>query len=81
MDILRKRTGAPEEVWYDAAKYLVDIHNVTSDETLGQRTPSSARDGETPDISAFLQFQFYETVYFWTTMRPSRRRMKEQDTG
>jgi hypothetical protein len=64
IQLLRIRTGAPESVWYWMAKYLVDIHNVTADETLGWATPWSKRRGETPDISAFLQFRFYEQVYY-----------------
>jgi hypothetical protein len=46
------------------AKYLCEIHNIMSDETLGQKTPWSARKGETPDISAYMQFTFYELVYY-----------------
>jgi hypothetical protein len=64
IQVLRIRTGAPETVWYWMAKYLVDIHNVSADETLGWTTPWSKRRGETPDISAFLQFRFYEHVYY-----------------
>ena len=61
---LRIRTGAPSSVWFWMAKYLVDVHNVTADETLGWYTPWSKRRGETPDISAFLQFRFYERIYY-----------------
>ena len=64
IQVLRMRTGAPDTVWYWMAKYLVDIHNITADETLGWATPWSKRRGETPDISAFLQFRFYEHVYY-----------------
>jgi hypothetical protein len=65
IQVIRIRTGAPETVWFWIAKYLVDIHNVTADETLlGWATPWSKRRGETPDISAFLQFRFYEKVYY-----------------
>jgi len=31
---------------------------------LNWKTPISVRHGYTPDISAFLQFQFWERVYF-----------------
>ena len=43
---------------------MADIHNVTSDETLKWKTPHSKRKGETPDISAYMQFHFYEKVYY-----------------
>jgi hypothetical protein len=62
--LLRMRTGAPSTVWLYAARYMADIHNITSDETLGWSTPWSRRKGGTPDISVFLQFRFYEPVYF-----------------
>jgi hypothetical protein len=62
--LLRMRTGAPSTVWLYAARYMADIHNITSDETLGWSTPWSRRKRGTPDISAFLQFRFYEPVYF-----------------
>ena len=32
--VLRARTGAPANVWLQAGEYLVDIHNITSDEML-----------------------------------------------
>jgi Reverse transcriptase (RNA-dependent DNA polymerase) len=70
IQVLRMRTGAPETVWFWMAKYLVDIHNITSDVTLGWKTPWSKRRGETPDISAFLQFRFYEPVYYLDTSQP-----------
>jgi hypothetical protein len=59
---LRTRTGASDKVWIWMAKYLVDIHCITADETIGWITPWSKRRGETPDISAFLQFRFYKPV-------------------
>jgi len=39
---------------------MADIHNITSDETLAWMTPWQKRQMNTPDISAYLQFQFYE---------------------
>ena len=34
VEILLRRTRAPPEAWLYAALYMVDIHNITSDETL-----------------------------------------------
>jgi hypothetical protein len=45
-------------------EYMADIHNNTADETLGWITPIEKRKGNTPDISAFLHFKFYERVYY-----------------
>ncbi len=70
IQVLRIRTGAPESVWFWMAKYLVDIHNITSDATLGWATPWLKQRGETPDTSAFLQFRFYEPVYYLDVSQP-----------
>jgi hypothetical protein len=60
MQTLRIRTGA--SLWFWMSKYLINIHNITSDETLDWATPWAKRHSETPDISAFLHFKFYERV-------------------
>jgi hypothetical protein len=49
------------------AKYLADIHNITTDETLDWQIPLAKRKGNTPDILAFLQFKYYEKIYFLDT--------------
>lgn len=61
---IRARTGAPKHIWLYIGKYMAAIHNVTADETLDWNTPWSKRKGETPDISAYLQFRFYERIYY-----------------
>jgi len=63
--ILMDRTGAPPDVWLQALTHLADIRNVTSHDSLRGKTPIAERHGDTPDISAFLQFRFWEKkVYF-----------------
>jgi len=77
---LRECTGAPEYTWLLACEYLADIHNITADETLNWKTPWEKRKLETPDISAYLQFTFWEKVYYLdndekfpsTKQRPAR---------
>jgi Reverse transcriptase (RNA-dependent DNA polymerase) len=63
-NVIRMHSGAPSSTWFWIVKYLADVHNVTADESLSWATPWSKRRGETPDISAFLQFKFYEKVYY-----------------
>ena len=58
------RTGAPSGTWPWAQKYIADINNHCATPFLGWKTPIFVRHGYTPDISAFLQFQFWEKVYF-----------------
>jgi hypothetical protein len=56
-------TGCDPKAWFIAACHVADISNHTASETLNYRTPLEARDGETPDISALVQFKFWELVY------------------
>jgi len=56
--------AAPKNTWLYACQYMAGIHNITSDETLDWITPWQKRCMNTPDISAYLQFRFYECVYY-----------------
>jgi len=58
------RTGAPAESWPWVHKYMADVNNRCATPMLNWKTPISMRHGYTPDISAFLQFQFWEKIYF-----------------
>ena len=58
------RTGAPAKLWFLCMLYTVQLLNHTAMEALKWRTPVEAAFGETPDISMFLQFEFYEPVYY-----------------
>ncbi len=62
--ILHQCTGAPKSAWLYACQYMVGIHNITLDETLNWITPWQKRHMNTPDISAYLQFHFYECVHY-----------------
>jgi hypothetical protein len=60
---LLDRTGAPGYLWLYAMKYNAGIHNTTAKESMRWDIPLRARYGETPDISKYLAFKFYERVY------------------
>ena len=62
--ILMDRVGAPPDVWLQAFMYLADIHNISANDALRGNTPIAARHGNKPDISAFLQFYFWQKVLF-----------------
>ena len=64
LEQLLHRTGAPPGAWPWALKYISDINNHCATPIHGWKTPISVRHGYTPDISPFLQFQFWEKVYF-----------------
>jgi hypothetical protein len=63
--ILLDITGAPDSAWYMAAKYIADINNICLDASLPNRiTPLQYQKGVTPDISAYLQFTFWQPVLY-----------------
>jgi len=66
--VLMDKTGAPPRTWYYAICYLAEIHNRTADPKLPNSiTPYQMRHGVTPDISAYLQFIFWERVLYLDT--------------
>ena len=63
--ILLDLTGAPDSLWYMAAQYVADIHNICSDSSLpNEMTPIQYQKGVTPDISAYLQFTFWQPILY-----------------
>jgi hypothetical protein len=62
--VLLDRTGAPEVCWLLACEYIADVHNICADESLGHRIPRELRHGGLQDISAFLEYRFYEHVMY-----------------
>ena len=62
--VLLDRTGAPESCWFLAIKYLADVHNICADPTLRNQVPITVRTGVTKDISAWLQFSFWQAVLY-----------------
>ena len=65
-NVLLDRTGAPAYTWLEAITYVCFILNVSSNESLGWKTPYQVLFGQTPDISELFQFEFWEPVYFAT---------------
>ena len=64
IDTVLNRSGAPDYLWLEAAKWLCGIHRYTADETLNWGIPHTIRHGDTADISAYLIFQFFEKVLY-----------------
>ena len=62
--VLLDRVGAPAALWFLACLYLAELHNICVDPSLNFRIPQQVRTGVTPDISAHLQFKFYEQVLY-----------------
>ena len=60
------RTGAPDGSWLLCLQWLCYILNHTATKALNWEVPITKLTGQTPDISAILQFSFWEPVYFAT---------------
>ena len=59
------QTGEPDSMWYMAAQYVADVHNICSDSKLpNAMTPLQYQSGVTPDISAYLQFTFWQAILY-----------------
>ena len=58
------RTGAPPSLWLQALMYVCLILNLTANASLNYAVPYTVLTGVTPDISALLQFEWYEPVYY-----------------
>ena len=63
-NVILDRTGAPATCWLLALSYVCLLLNHLASSSLGWRTPLECLHGVTPDISPFLQFEFYEPVYY-----------------
>lgn len=59
------RTGAPNTLRFMAAQYVADVHNICLDPALPDKmTLLQYQLGITPDISAYLQFTFWQPVLY-----------------
>lgn len=58
------RTGAPAYTWFFCMLDTVMVLKFTAIESLHWITPHQACFGTTPDISALLQYRFYQQVHY-----------------
>jgi hypothetical protein len=57
-------SGCDQRAWFKLSQHVAYVENRLAKETKGWRTSVELRDGETPDISALLNFTFWEPVYY-----------------
>ncbi|GAX11913.1 hypothetical protein FisN_UnNu034 [Fistulifera solaris] len=62
-DIVMDRSGAPDDLWFECLSHVADILNHTYNRAL-KDVPLRVLNGDTPDISPFIRFRFYEKVYY-----------------
>jgi hypothetical protein len=65
------RYDVPANVWLLATWYICYVLNRLSVPSLKYQTPIYKATGEWGDISALLQFHFYEPVYYKVCEKPS----------
>jgi len=58
------RTGTPGSYWYLCLEYVTYLLNHLSVASLGWKTPIEVATGQQADISALLNFHWWEPVYF-----------------
>ena len=60
------RTGTPAKYWLLCLFYSVFLLNHLASDALGGLTPLEVATGQRPDISALLQFRWYEPILYAT---------------
>ena len=58
------QTGAPESCWFLAIEYIADVYDLFANPTLKNQVPITVRTGVTKDISAWLQYSFWQPVMY-----------------
>ena len=61
-----QRRKVPRRLWDYALVHLTRISNLTA-KGDDRRTPWEEVTGDTPDISEYLDFEFYDWVWYWDT--------------
>lgn len=62
--LMRQRRNIPRRLWDYGIIHLAKIRTLTARGDAG-RTPYEEITGETPDISEYVDFQFYDWVWYW----------------
>ena len=63
-DNIMDKTGTPSPMWLLCLFYVIYLFNHTATESLDWKTPIEAATGQKPDVSALLQFRWWEPVYY-----------------
>ena len=75
---LMDRTGTPKFMWLHCMIYAVAILNMACMDRLQGRNAHEVAFGHSLDISAYIQYSWWEKVYFLDTEDPSFPRSKEK---
>ena len=61
----------PKRLWDYGFKHAAKMMQFVPRQSLGNRTPIEAVTGKTPDISEYLDFDFYDLVWYFPGVHPS----------
>ena len=64
MDRLLNYHGAYDKYWSDAMMHTTALHNHTFYKSINNKTPWELVKSDTPDISPFWNFHFYQKVRY-----------------
>ena len=67
---LMNRRRCPEMLWCFGVEYTSSIRELMARSSLENRTPIEAMTGETPDISDYVDFDFYQFVIYYDPNDP-----------
>lgn len=69
---MMQRTQASPRLWDYATVYTAETRNLTAHGTpqLNGRTPHEITTGHTPDISEWLQYDWYEPIWYYDSEEP-----------
>ena len=63
-NVIMDRTGTPAVFWLLCILYVIGLLNHLSDATLDNKTPLESAYGTPPDISAYLNFHWWQPVLY-----------------
>jgi hypothetical protein len=67
------RARVPERLWDFAYEYAAGLRNMLPRWSLDNRTPYEVMTGTTPDASEYVNFAFYDWVYFHDSQAHNKR--------
>ncbi len=62
--MLLDRTGADPRAWFKAMEYYAYMARMLARKTNRWKTPWEIATGETPDVSAYMDFTFWQKVLY-----------------
>jgi hypothetical protein len=81
VNTIMDRTGTPAKYWYLCLEYAVYLLNRLAIRSLQWKTPYQLANGDVPDISALLQFRWFEPVYYFDPQHASFSSASSEASG